>query len=65
MEPSSVSHEGDDIQTYFTPNQTHNPTVAAAAAEEREKEERWFSHPGSHFSERRDERMRKKARRAR
>jgi len=35
MEPSSVSHEGDDIQTYFTPNQTHNPTVAAAAERER------------------------------
>jgi len=38
MEPSSVSHEGDDIQTYFTPNQTHNPMVAAAvAAAERER----------------------------
>jgi len=37
MEPSSVSHEGDAIQTYFTPNQTHNPTVAAAVAAERER----------------------------
>jgi len=37
MEPFSVSHEGDDIQTYFTHNQTHNPTVMAVAAAERER----------------------------